>query len=42
MARDVDAALHKIVETAGGRSEDEARAYVAKLKSEKRYQRDVY
>ena len=42
MAKDVDAALHKIVETVGGRSEDDAKAYVAKLKSDKRYQRDVY
>jgi len=42
MAKDVDAALHKIVETAGGKSADEARVYVAKLKSDKRYQRDVY
>jgi sulfite reductase (NADPH) flavoprotein alpha-component len=42
MAKDVDAALHKIVETVGGKSADEAKAYVAKLKSDKRYQRDVY
>ena len=28
--------------TAGGKSADEARVYVAKLKSDKRYQRDVY
>jgi sulfite reductase (NADPH) flavoprotein alpha-component len=42
MAKDVDAALHKIVETIGGKSADEAKAYVAKLKSAKRYQRDVY
>jgi sulfite reductase (NADPH) flavoprotein alpha-component len=42
MAKDVDAALHRIVETAGGKSVDEAKAYVAKLKSDKRYQRDVY
>ena len=42
MAKDVDAALHKIVEIAGGRSAEEAKAYVAKLKSDKRYQRDVY
>ena len=42
MAKDVDAALHKIVETVGGRSADDAKAYVAKLKSDKRYQRDVY
>lgn len=42
MAKDVDAALHKIAETVGGKSVDEAKAYVAKLKSDKRYQRDVY
>jgi sulfite reductase (NADPH) flavoprotein alpha-component len=42
MAKDVDAALHKVVETIGGKSADEAKAYVAKLKSDKRYQRDVY
>ncbi len=42
MAKDVDEALHKIVETAGGRSADDAKAYVAKLKTDKRYQRDVY
>jgi sulfite reductase (NADPH) flavoprotein alpha-component len=38
MAKDVDAALHKVVELAG-RTPDE---YISKLKSEKRYQRDVY
>ena len=42
MAKDVDVALHKVVETVGGKSADEAKAYVAKLKSDKRYQRDVY
>jgi sulfite reductase (NADPH) flavoprotein alpha-component len=42
MARDVDDALHKVVESAGARSADDAKAYVAKLKSQKRYQRDVY
>ncbi len=42
MAKDVDAALHKVIETAGGKSADEAKAYVEKMKSEKRYQRDVY
>ena len=42
MAKDVDAALHKVIETAGGKSADDAKAYVAKLKSDKRYQRDVY
>jgi len=42
MAKDVDAALHEIIQKAGGRSADDAKAYVAKLKSDKRYQRDVY
>ena len=42
MAKDVDDALHKIIETAGGKSADDAKAYVAKMKAEKRYQRDVY
>ena len=42
MAKDVDAALHTVIEKAGGKSADEAKAYVDKLKSEKRYQRDVY
>ncbi len=42
MAKDVDAALHRIVETVGGKSAEEAQAYVAGLKADKRYQRDVY
>jgi sulfite reductase (NADPH) flavoprotein alpha-component len=42
MAKDVDAALHRVIETAGGKSTDAAKAYVEKLKSDKRYQRDVY
>jgi len=42
MAKDVDAALHRIAETAGGKNAEEAKAYIAHLKSEKRYQRDVY
>jgi sulfite reductase (NADPH) flavoprotein alpha-component len=42
MAKDVDAALHTVIEKAGGRSADEACEYVATLKSQKRYQRDVY
>lgn len=41
MAKDVDAALHKVVGFAG-RTSDEAAEYIQKLKSEKRYQRDVY
>jgi len=42
MAKDVDAALHNIIEKSGAKSSDDAKAYVARLKSEKRYQRDVY
>lgn len=42
MAKDVDVALHQVCETAGGLSADAAKEYVSKLKSEKRYQRDVY
>jgi sulfite reductase (NADPH) flavoprotein alpha-component len=42
MATDVDVALHDIVEQEGGLSKDDAAAYVKKLKSDKRYLRDVY
>jgi sulfite reductase (NADPH) flavoprotein alpha-component len=42
MAKDVDKALHEIVQIAGERSEEVAGEYVQKLKSDKRYQRDVY
>jgi sulfite reductase (NADPH) flavoprotein alpha-component len=42
MAKDVDAALRKVFEVAGGASPEDAAAGVARLKSEKRYQRDVY
>ncbi len=42
MAKDVDAALHAACETAGGLSKEAAAAYVTKLKTDKRYQRDVY
>ena len=42
MAKDVDAALHQIIQTAGGKTAEEATAYVAALKKDKRYQRDVY
>jgi sulfite reductase (NADPH) flavoprotein alpha-component len=42
MAKDVDDALHSIIQTAGGKSTDEAAAYVAQMKKEKRYARDVY
>ena len=42
MAKDVDAALHQVIQTAGAKSAEEATAYVAALKKDKRYQRDVY
>jgi sulfite reductase (NADPH) flavoprotein alpha-component len=42
MAKDVDAALHTIAQTAGGLSRDKAAEFVKKLKEQKRYQRDVY
>jgi sulfite reductase (NADPH) flavoprotein alpha-component len=41
-AKDVDAALRKIVQEQGGKSVDEANAYVEQLKNDKRYRRDVY
>jgi sulfite reductase (NADPH) flavoprotein alpha-component len=42
MAKDVDAALHRVVETAGGKSAAQAAEYVQALRTAKRYQRDVY
>lgn len=42
MAKDVDAALHQVIETHGGKTADEAVEYVKQLKKDKRYQRDVY
>lgn len=42
MAKDVDAAIHKVVEIAGDKSEEEAKAYVDSIKKAKRYLRDVY
>jgi sulfite reductase (NADPH) flavoprotein alpha-component len=42
MAKDVDAALHEVIRSAGGKTEDEAASIVAELKKSKRYQRDVY
>jgi sulfite reductase (NADPH) flavoprotein alpha-component len=42
MAKDVDAALHEIIQTAGNKTADEASAYVAQMKKDKRYARDVY
>jgi sulfite reductase (NADPH) flavoprotein alpha-component len=42
MAKDVDTELHKIAETHGGKSPEDAAAYVEALKKEKRYKKDVY
>ncbi len=42
MAADVDKALHQVIEQAGGRTPEQAAEYVAALKSQKRYRRDVY
>lgn len=42
MAKDVDAALHRVIETAGKKTAEEAAHYVEKLKTAKRYARDVY
>jgi sulfite reductase (NADPH) flavoprotein alpha-component len=42
MAKDVDTALHQVIETAGGKSAGESADYVKRLKAEKRYCRDVY
>jgi len=42
MAQDVDAALHAIVETEGGKSPEEAAQYIEEMERTKRYKRDVY
>jgi sulfite reductase (NADPH) flavoprotein alpha-component len=42
MAKDVDATLRKIVREEGAKSIEKANEYVEKLKSDKRYKRDVY
>jgi sulfite reductase (NADPH) flavoprotein alpha-component len=42
MAKDVECALHRVIEKEGGQSEEEARAFVNQMRTEKRYQRDVY
>jgi len=42
MAKDVDAALHRIVEQEGAMSPEAAAGYVEALNKEKRYKRDVY
>ena len=42
MAKDVDSALHDVIANSGGLGEEGAADYVATMKKEKRYQRDVY
>ena len=42
MAKDVEAAMVEIATTAGGKSPDEAVAFVSQLKKDKRFQLDVY
>jgi sulfite reductase (NADPH) flavoprotein alpha-component len=42
MAKDVDAALRTIIQEQGGKSEEQTNEFVEKLKSDKRYKRDVY
>jgi sulfite reductase (NADPH) flavoprotein alpha-component len=42
MAKDVDTALHQVIEKAGGKTVEQAAEYVKALKAAKRYQRDVY
>jgi sulfite reductase (NADPH) flavoprotein alpha-component len=42
MAKDVHTALIEVIAEQGGRSTDEAEAYVKQLQKDRRYQRDVY
>jgi sulfite reductase (NADPH) flavoprotein alpha-component len=42
MAKDVDAALHEVIQKGGGKTSEQALEYVARLKEQKRYKRDVY
>jgi sulfite reductase (NADPH) flavoprotein alpha-component len=42
MAKDVDEALLAVLRSEGGLSEERAAEYLGELKSERRYQRDVY
>lgn len=42
MAVDVDKALHSLIETHGGKTAEDAAAYVEQMKKDKRYRRDVY
>jgi sulfite reductase (NADPH) flavoprotein alpha-component len=42
MAKDVDTALHEVIQQERACTAEQAAEYVTRLKSEKRYQRDVY
>jgi sulfite reductase (NADPH) flavoprotein alpha-component len=42
MAADVEGELLQIIQTSGGRTEDQAREYLDAMKATKRYKRDVY
>jgi len=42
MAADVDRELHRVIETEGGRTPDQAHEYVEQMKRTHRYKRDVY
>ncbi len=42
MAKDVDAALHTVVEKRGGQTAEAAMEYVAQMHEDRRYNRDVY
>lgn len=42
MAKDVDKALHEVIKTEGKMSDEEAKAYVKRLKENGKYSRDVY
>ena len=42
MAKDVHAALLRVIESAGGRTPEAAAEYVDTLAASRRYQRDVY
>ncbi len=42
MAKDVEAALLDVIASQGGKTPEEANAYLANMKKEKRYVRDVY
>jgi sulfite reductase (NADPH) flavoprotein alpha-component len=42
MAKDVDAALHKIISEQGGKKPEQTAEYIESLKKAKRYKRDVY